>query len=208
MRRAASPFIVTAGLQQGRAHARTTPSSSCCPCPATPSLRPEHPVDAQRSTRHPQPVQPRVPGQPCGFRGHRSRGCPAGHHRRDGRLHGFFTTTDLASGQWLACAAVGSSIRSSASPPNPHFASAPDAVGPKSDCRPMRGYAGLRQQLGPSVRRARLVTGAAGSDRLITRSIEQTGWSLAQHALDPRWTRDLSPLRDCARSSDDNQEKP
>ena len=25
-------------------------------------------------------------------------------------LHGFFTTTDLASGQWLACAAVGSSI--------------------------------------------------------------------------------------------------
>jgi hypothetical protein len=148
------------------------------------------------------------PGRPCGSRSHRSRGGPAGHHRRDGRLHGFFTTTDLASGQWLACAAVGSSIRSSASPPNPHFASAPDAVGPKSDCRPMRGYAGLRQQLGPSVRRARLVTGAAGADRLIIRSIEQTSGSLAQHAPDPRWTRDLSPLRDCARSSDDNQEKP
>ena len=25
-------------------------------------------------------------------------------------LHGFFTTTDLTSGQWLACAAVGSTI--------------------------------------------------------------------------------------------------
>jgi Ca2+-transporting ATPase len=25
-------------------------------------------------------------------------------------LHGFFTTTDLTSGQWLACAAIGSAI--------------------------------------------------------------------------------------------------
>jgi P-type Ca2+ transporter type 2C len=25
-------------------------------------------------------------------------------------LHGFFTTTDLASGQWLACAATGSAV--------------------------------------------------------------------------------------------------
>jgi P-type Ca2+ transporter type 2C len=25
-------------------------------------------------------------------------------------LHGFFTTTDLTSGQWLACAAIGSAV--------------------------------------------------------------------------------------------------
>jgi Ca2+-transporting ATPase len=25
-------------------------------------------------------------------------------------LHGFFTTTDLTSGQWLVCAAIGSAI--------------------------------------------------------------------------------------------------
>jgi hypothetical protein len=208
MRRAASPFIVTAGLQQGRAHARTTPSSSCCPCPATPSLRPEHPVDAQRSTRHLQPVQPRV------LADHAALVATAAVVALLAIIVEMDVSTD-SSPQRTSPRVSGSparpSVRASDSRrarPKPHFASAPDAVGPKSDCRPMRGYAGLRQQLGPSVRRARLVTGAAGSDRLITRSIEQTGWSLAQHALDPRWTRDLSPLRDCARSSDDNQEKP
>ena len=66
---------------------------------------------AQRAARHPQRLQPGDPG--------RTRSAFVATAAvivllilvvELDALHGFFTTTDLTSGQWLACAAVGSAI--------------------------------------------------------------------------------------------------
>ena len=66
---------------------------------------------AQRPQRPAQRVQPRDPGEPLGVRRRRGRrsSCSSSSSRWTS-LHGFMTTTDLTSGQWLACVAIGSAI--------------------------------------------------------------------------------------------------